>query len=97
MAADPRPDQIHVTKVIWTTGWGRPRLSLVVWQFWGRAARASCGESRRTLVFGANEYWRTQRRDFFFANSTFLRARFLIHSGVPTKPNALRIWFSRNR
>jgi len=25
------------------------------------------------------------------------RARFLIQMGVPTKPNALRIWFSRKR
>ncbi len=35
--------------------------------------------------------------DVYFLPRGSFRARFLIQIGVPTKPNAARIWFSRNR
>src|SRR5262249_37712584 len=51
------------------------------------ASRRCAGDVRRSHL----------RRGFFAASSTLLRARFLMRMGVPVNPNALRIWFSRNR
>lgn len=72
-----------------------PQLRYFVWN--SRRTVFDSRSARATFVGEETGFLSYFRVAFLLANSTFLRARFLIQIGVPTNPKALRIWFSRKR
>jgi len=83
-----------------------PAAGYSVNQHWSRSF-VCADEQRPSTEVPFHPMWRSGafsslrqyylRLDFRGASSTLVRGRFLIQMGVPTNPNAFRIWFSTKR